>query len=471
MSTPTDQQSPLAPTMSFEDFALDYCKASNYWDEEFLEEVNAEGRCLPNKETVKEILLLQMDGIFAQGYGITPRLVMRFQAISHTAKGLYAYLCSCTGSGRHCFPSVQTIRTDMGYSKKLFYKLRKELIAFGLIEVEVKPTASGNGQKTVYTLPTNPMVKPEAFAIVAARKNSANNRAKNFSANKKEQDNVENPYVDNSGEFSTSDKTPDRQPCPQVGDMPLPCPQVGDIPRPQVGDSNIIININEEDISSSLMKDNLTCKKEGLSTPVAFNATTNPTDTQQLLNEDEEKRLRTSFEKLKNRSLKAVPDFDVETTFQAYLDAIKRGFSAVEIAQAYERYMSDYQRNNPTTTRFAKQLKIWLTHGGGLAFYAQNGNSEDARHAAYTSDISQRSHNLSKAKVPVDPAKMSLSELMVRTPRNEAFDRLYDRYSQLTYEAEVLLLRPAEEIEAEKQDLMRQMREIKIEQMRAIQLE
>ena len=53
--------------------------------------------------------ILELDGIFKNGYGFIAKSVMQDNQISLQAKGLYAYLCSYSGKGKDVFPSRKKI--------------------------------------------------------------------------------------------------------------------------------------------------------------------------------------------------------------------------------------------------------------------------------------------------------------------------------------------------------------------------
>lgn len=74
-----------------------------------------------SKDTIK------LEGVLSEGYGFSPKKVMRDQRLSIEGKGLYAYFASFVGAGESAFPSVSTICKDLKISEKRFRKHRKDL--------------------------------------------------------------------------------------------------------------------------------------------------------------------------------------------------------------------------------------------------------------------------------------------------------------------------------------------------------
>ncbi|CAI3557077.1 helix-turn-helix domain-containing protein [Clostridium neonatale] len=98
-------------------------------------------------------------GIYKEGYGVIPKLVMRNSKLSLSAKAVYAYICSFAGSGGNAFPSLELICSELNISEKKMYKCRKELIDNNLITVEKKRIGS-KYSNNIYTLITNPASQP-----------------------------------------------------------------------------------------------------------------------------------------------------------------------------------------------------------------------------------------------------------------------------------------------------------------------
>ena len=87
-----------------------------------------------NATEIDERNLLQLDALLSHGYGLSPQLVMRSKGLSIEAKALYGYLSSFAGAGDTAFPSTSRILEELDISKNRFYKIRKELVSWGLID-------------------------------------------------------------------------------------------------------------------------------------------------------------------------------------------------------------------------------------------------------------------------------------------------------------------------------------------------
>mgnify|MGYP000117607350 CR=1 FL=1 len=81
----------------------------------------------------KDFLKHPEGSIFADGYGIIPKMVMQDPELHIEAKAIYAYLCSFAGQGDTAFPSVKKMCRDLGISKDRYYKYIKELVDRGYI--------------------------------------------------------------------------------------------------------------------------------------------------------------------------------------------------------------------------------------------------------------------------------------------------------------------------------------------------
>lgn len=107
--------------------------------------------------------------------------IMSDYRLSFEARAIYAYLRTCVPDGHK---AAQAILEDLGISKKRFYKYRRELEAFGLIETNYVPTS--NGLETVYNFSNNPVPTPEAANIFISRLESNQNKARAFTQRKEQ---------------------------------------------------------------------------------------------------------------------------------------------------------------------------------------------------------------------------------------------------------------------------------------------
>lgn len=70
------------------------------------------------------------------GFGITGRKVMLDNTLSQGARFLYAVLSTYAGQDDSCFPSLETILEDTGYSKSTYYKYLNELVSNNIITIQ-----------------------------------------------------------------------------------------------------------------------------------------------------------------------------------------------------------------------------------------------------------------------------------------------------------------------------------------------
>lgn len=84
-------------------------------------------------------------------YGVVFQDVTRNNKLTPAAKGLYAYLASFCGDKDECFPSVDLILKEMGFSRETFYKHINALVAAGVVQ---KKQFNNNGRfgRTVYKI-------------------------------------------------------------------------------------------------------------------------------------------------------------------------------------------------------------------------------------------------------------------------------------------------------------------------------
>lgn len=84
-------------------------------------------------------------------YGVVFQDVTRNNKLTPAAKGLYAYLASFCGDKDECFPSVDLILREMGFSRDTFYKHINALVAAGVVK---KEQFNNNGRfgRTVYRI-------------------------------------------------------------------------------------------------------------------------------------------------------------------------------------------------------------------------------------------------------------------------------------------------------------------------------
>lgn len=157
--------------------------------------------------------LLEVQGIFAQGYGMIAKMVMRDKELSIEAKGIYSYLCSFAGAGSVAFPSIELMCAELGMSTDRFYTHRKKLVKKGYIII-VQRRENGKQLSNVYRIPNYPQQVTEE-------------------PKKEDAPEAEKPQPENQ---ATED---------EVEEKPYPCFPATEIPVPENKDTiNNSLNIN-----------------------------------------------------------------------------------------------------------------------------------------------------------------------------------------------------------------------------------
>lgn len=95
---------------------------------------------------------VKLTGIFEEGYGISPKLVMRDKDLSIEAKAIYAYMSSFAGNGNSAFPSIGVACKDLNVSEKRFRKHRDQLIDKGYITIQKNKNDKGKFENNIYII-------------------------------------------------------------------------------------------------------------------------------------------------------------------------------------------------------------------------------------------------------------------------------------------------------------------------------
>lgn len=95
-----------------------------------------------------------------EGYGMVYQSVTRNKAIPAGAKGLYAYLASLCGAAGECYPSVDTIISDMDLNRETFYRYVKILVAAGVVTKRQEMGRNGKFGRVIYRLTDAVSVQP-----------------------------------------------------------------------------------------------------------------------------------------------------------------------------------------------------------------------------------------------------------------------------------------------------------------------
>ncbi|MDU7068788.1 MAG: helix-turn-helix domain-containing protein [Clostridium perfringens] len=108
---------------------------------------------------------IQVNGIMSQGYGFSPKAVMRDTRLTIEAKAIYSYMSSFAGSGLTAFPTIELQLHELGISKSRYYKHRKLLEDLGYITIKQTRVKGKNGKvvngKNIYTIEQFPVEKEE----------------------------------------------------------------------------------------------------------------------------------------------------------------------------------------------------------------------------------------------------------------------------------------------------------------------
>ena len=86
------------------------------------------------------------------GWGRVYQDVTRNKNLSAAAKGVYAYFAAPCGVSDKCFPSVDTIISEMGMGKDTFYRHINALVAAGVVEKRQAIGEDGKFGRTLYRL-------------------------------------------------------------------------------------------------------------------------------------------------------------------------------------------------------------------------------------------------------------------------------------------------------------------------------
>ncbi|MCC0684059.1 helix-turn-helix domain-containing protein [Clostridioides sp. ZZV14-6345] len=78
---------------------------------------------------------IENDSILSDGYGISPKYLMKNPEIPIQSKAIYAYLASYTGNKKYCHPTIETICKDLNINRSTLNKYLKILKEKGFIRV------------------------------------------------------------------------------------------------------------------------------------------------------------------------------------------------------------------------------------------------------------------------------------------------------------------------------------------------
>ena len=95
---------------------------------------------------------IQLNGIFSEGYGIVPKLLMKADDISSNTKIVLCYLLSYTGAGVHSYPNMEQIATDLKISRRTVSRCIANAYEAGYIHINKKFLGRGHGTSYEYVL-------------------------------------------------------------------------------------------------------------------------------------------------------------------------------------------------------------------------------------------------------------------------------------------------------------------------------
>lgn len=108
---------------------------------------------------------IQVNGIMSQGYGFSPKAVMRDTRLTIEAKAIYCYMSSFAGAGLSSFPTIELQLHELGIGERRYYKHRKLLEDLGYITIKQTRIKLESGKvvndKNIYTLEQFPTPKPK----------------------------------------------------------------------------------------------------------------------------------------------------------------------------------------------------------------------------------------------------------------------------------------------------------------------
>ena len=124
---------------------------------------------------------IKMKGILENGYGLSPKLVMRDKDLSIEAKAIYAYMSSFAGNGENAFPRVDTVCKDLSISEDRFRKHRDQLLNKGYITI-VRNREKGKFYNNVYVI-NHTITLKHGDGEIRARQNKGTNNNKELNNN------------------------------------------------------------------------------------------------------------------------------------------------------------------------------------------------------------------------------------------------------------------------------------------------
>ena len=80
-------------------------------------------------------IAVEIDGVYAQGFGMLAQKVMLEKELPLQSKAIYAYLASYAGSGK-IYPKRSTILRDLNMNKDTYYKYLNRLVEKSIFQFQ-----------------------------------------------------------------------------------------------------------------------------------------------------------------------------------------------------------------------------------------------------------------------------------------------------------------------------------------------
>ena len=332
----------------------------------------------------ENILETPAKDVMSLGYGLCPQMVFRDSRLEPGAKAIYGYLASFAGAGMTAFPSQQLMLKELNMSRPTYTKHLKQLQAYGYVKVERRKNERNEFTSNIYELVREPEIddeRMEAYSQLRKRtleasrlrrcasesQGSVEALAEIITSDKTLAAMVAAAIVDNldavenspvSKNFTVEEK-PSSEPVSK--NFTVDSPVSSFFTNPVSKNFTVVnsVNSNKGQVTDSTYQPTLGCSQvvtgeERETAPSRGKLVGKTTD---------------GFEKLVADSMKPVPQAKLEAVRSAYDNRRSQGYSASDIALAYEAYRASYVAEHKSL-KHAKQLDRWLVDGDGLVSYA-----------------------------------------------------------------------------------------------------
>lgn len=101
--------------------------------------------------------ILKVQGIYANGYGILSKMVMRDKRLHIIARAIYSYIATYAGAGETAFPGRDLICKDLGINKNTYTKYLGQLKDYDYIRIEQSVGEKGTFGNNIFTIVSVPV--------------------------------------------------------------------------------------------------------------------------------------------------------------------------------------------------------------------------------------------------------------------------------------------------------------------------